>query len=240
MQSTPDDFSSTAKLAAKVAHELNNPLDAVLRFISLAQHKARAGQFGDLERHLSDAQFGLQRMAEILRELMEIGREANTVLSQSRPLPLREWLQHALDITRPIADAKHSAFQINDELPSAKQFPFDPRLLQILVNLLRNAIDASPTGAAIDIRLSRVSEAQLSLTVADAGPGIPPQLLSTLFTPFITSKPKGEGHGLGLAISRELARSLGGDLSLSNNMAPANGCTATLLLPAQPTSAGAA
>src|SRR6188768_1962929 len=62
-----------AKLAAKVAHELNNPLDAVLRFVSLAQRKAQMGEIADLQRHLADAQFGLQRMAEILRDLMQMG-----------------------------------------------------------------------------------------------------------------------------------------------------------------------
>ena len=101
------------------------------------------------------------------------------------------------------------------------------------MNLLRNAVDASPQNATINIHLAQHSSSQISVTITDGGPGIPPQLLATLFTPFITSKPKGEGHGLGLAISRELARSLGGDLSLSNNTPPATGCTATLLLPAQ-------
>ena len=95
MPDAPQEFSSAARLAAKVAHELNNPLDAVLRFISLAQHKAKAGQYGDIDRHLSDAQFGLQRMAEILRELMDIGRETNQVLTGPRRLPLRELMERA-------------------------------------------------------------------------------------------------------------------------------------------------
>ena len=115
MTNIPDDFSSTAKLAAKVAHELNNPLDAVLRFISLAQHKAKSGQFADLDRHLSDAQFGLQRMAEILRELMEIGREANSVLSISGALPIREWLGRAISITATLAEQKHITIHTANE-----------------------------------------------------------------------------------------------------------------------------
>src|SRR6478609_9503044 len=70
------------KLAAKVAHELNNPLDAVLRFVSLAQRKVKSGDYADIDRHLSDAQFGLQRMVEIHRELMDIGRQTNDVLAR--------------------------------------------------------------------------------------------------------------------------------------------------------------
>src|SRR3954470_23017466 len=73
--------TSTAKLAAQVAHELNNPLDAVLRIVSLAQRKSQAGNYADVERHLAEAQCGLHRMAETLKQLMELGRHANAVMS---------------------------------------------------------------------------------------------------------------------------------------------------------------
>ena len=100
----------------------------------------------------------------------------------------------------------------------------------MIVNLLRNAIDASPENGAVTLCV-RLESGHIRITVTDAGPGIPPELLPTLFTPFFTSKPKGAGHGLGLVISRELARAMGGELSLSSNMPPDSGCTATVILP---------
>src|SRR3954470_4477135 len=102
--------TSTAKLAAQVAHELNNPLDAVLRFVSLAQRKSQAGNYTDVERHLADAQFGLERMAEVLRQLMELGRQTNEVLAEIEPRaapPLGELLQLALHTVAAQAEQKH-------------------------------------------------------------------------------------------------------------------------------------
>jgi C4-dicarboxylate-specific signal transduction histidine kinase len=71
----------------------------------------------------------------------------------------------------------------------------------------------------------------VQIVVSDAGPGLNPELLPHLFTPFVTTKSHGDGHGLGLAISRELALSLKGTLTLDNRPAPATGCVATLTLP---------
>src|ERR1035437_9492248 len=73
--------AAVSQLAAKVAHELNNPLDAVLRFVSLAQRKAKADQYTDIDKYLADAQFGLQRMTEVLRELIDLGRQTNELLA---------------------------------------------------------------------------------------------------------------------------------------------------------------
>ena len=95
--------STTAQLAAQVAHELNNPLDAVLRFISLAQRKTQMGQYADVSRHLADAQCGLQRMAEILRQLMDLGRQTQDLLADTQDLEaawplLQERRTHALPV----------------------------------------------------------------------------------------------------------------------------------------------
>ena len=223
----PADAPQVAQLAAKVAHELNNPLDAVLRFVSLAQRKAHAGNYSEVERHLADAQFGLERMAETLRELMELGRQAHEIAASSL-IPLDTLIAHALRTTAAQAEQNHIIVRILNAIPPGKAPRFDASLSQVVANLLKNAIEASPANAQITLE-SQLAADSLRLTITDAGPGIPADVLLKLFTPFITTKPKGAGHGLGLAISREITLSLGGTLTLENH--PPTGCIATIRLP---------
>jgi two-component system C4-dicarboxylate transport sensor histidine kinase DctB len=215
-----------------MAHELNNPLDAVLRFVSLAQRKAKSGEYADLDRHLADAQFGLQRMAEILRELMDVGRQTHEVVSRPRTVPLNDLISQVLQTSTPQADQKQVRILVSNTLPPQLTTPsYDLRLSQVIANLLKNAIEASPECSSIELTTGLSPEGRLTLTVADAGPGIGADLIPQLFLPFVTTKPRGAGHGLGLAISRELVLSLGGTLFLDNRTPPGHGCIATILLP---------
>ena len=236
------DVPEVTQLAAKVAHELNNPLDAVLRYVSLAQRKARAGDFTDIERYLNDAQFGLQRMAEILRDLMEIGRETDAILRSPQKLPLPEVIGHARRTVAGLAEQRKVHLKLLGEIRA--DIHADIRLAQVLANVLKNAIEASTiSGEDVCIRLSVESQNpagahsepaggnMLRIDVCDRGPGIPEELLPRLFTPFVTTKPKGAGHGLGLAISRELMATLYGTLTIANQTAPEAGCIATLRVP---------
>ncbi|MCL2640447.1 MAG: HAMP domain-containing histidine kinase [Phycisphaerales bacterium] len=256
--------SASTNLVAKVAHELNNPLDAVLRFVSLAQRKVKAGDGGgaDIERYLADAQFGLQRMAEVLRELMDLGRQTNDILTQASPtlLPLGELVTRAMRTVAAQAEQKLVSMLL-ESLLSEESPNYDLRVTQILSNLLKNAIEAAPEGSVVRLTMRlegeedidkvtrgqgdkvisesnapppcppvALSPCHLVITVEDSGPGIPPELLPSLFTPFLTTK-RATGHGLGLAVSRELAISLNSTLTLQNRAAPHTGCIATLTLP---------
>jgi two-component system C4-dicarboxylate transport sensor histidine kinase DctB len=105
----------------------------------------------------------------------------------------------------------------------------------VLSNLLKNAVEATAEGTAVRLTAmlrEREGRRMLALVVEDCGSGVPAELLPGLFTAFVTGKAKGEGHGLGLAISRELVVSMGGSLSLENRTDGQTGCVATLLLPA--------
>jgi signal transduction histidine kinase len=242
---------SVAKLAAKVAHELNNPLDAVLRFVSLAQRKNQLGNPTDVERHLADAQTGLQRMAEILRELMDIGRQTHEILTQPQRVPLDDILAQATRTIAALAEQKAVRVMVENHITAAPTAGYDLRLAQILSNLLKNAVEASPENTAVRLSVNLqpstdggpkqaslfstdhwpLTTGRLTITIEDSGPGIDPAVLPRLFTPFATTKPRGKGHGLGLAISRELTLSLGGALTLEN--APGGGCRATICLPVE-------
>jgi len=224
--------TSTAKLAAQVAHELNNPLDAVLRFVSLAQRKSQAGKHSEVERHLADAQFGLERMAEVLRQLMELGRQTHEVLAECEPraaLPLGEVLQLALHTVAAQAEQKYVTLEVENGVPVGQEPRFDNRLAQVLANLLKNAVEAAPEQSRVRLEVSQASETTLEITVEDEGPGIAAELLPRLFMPFATTK--GTGHGLGLVISRDLVAALQGTLKVQNRGGPEQGCIAMVVLP---------
>ncbi|HUO06707.1 MAG TPA: HAMP domain-containing sensor histidine kinase [Phycisphaerae bacterium] len=245
IQEAPDAQTGPAvsKLAAKMAHELNNPLDAVLRFVSLAQRKAKSGDYGDIERYLADAQFGLQRMTEVLRELMDIGRETNDILNRSTATPLADLVAGAIRTAAAQAEQKRVTLIVKNLLPESVVPAYDLRLSQVLSNLMKNAVEASPEGGNVRLTVSlqrgevpRDSIAglggeRLVIRVEDSGPGVPAELLPNLFGAFVTTKSKGSGLGLGLAISRELVLSMDGTLTLENREGA--GCVATILLPAR-------
>ena len=101
-------------------------------------------------------------------------------------------------------------------------------LQQALVNLLLNALHASPEGGTVRIK-SSASGGRLTLTVADQGAGIAPEVAGNVFDPFFTTKPEGQGSGLGLSISLGIVQHHNGTLELTNN--PDGGATATMVLP---------
>jgi len=119
---------------------------------------------------------------------------------------------------------------IPDELPVLQADPH--QLQQVLINLVLNALDATPAGGRIEISaasLARGARPGIALAVMDTGVGIPPELLPRVFDAFLTTKPRGKGTGLGLAICRDIARAHGGDISADSTVGA--GSTFTLWLP---------
>ena len=102
------------------------------------------------------------------------------------------------------------------------------QLMQALVNVLMNSIQAAPRGGVIAVR-ARPEEARVGIRIEDNGGGIPPEVLSKVCDPFFTTKPEGEGTGLGLAITLGIARAHGGDLAIESELG--KGTAVTLWLP---------
>ena len=210
------------KLAAGVAHELNNPLDATLRCVRLARDRVH----GDAEASevLELAQAGLLRMADIVRSLLTFSRQATVEQSlQSLSAMLEEAVS---SVALALSDAMST---VRTELPEAlRSIPVPRGLQQVVVNLLRNAADATgPTGTIV-LRGARDGD-QLRLTVEDDGPGMPQGVQERAFEPFFTTKPPGKGTGLGLPISARIVQKLGGTIAL--DCPPTGGTTVTLVLP---------
>jgi len=204
-------LAALGEMSAAVSHELNQPLDAMKTYLAGARLLMQRNR---LEEAL--ASFGriddlIERMGAITRQLKSYARKGQ---QQFSPFDMGEALASALSMMEP--QLRQRQVQINRILPAAPVQVMGDRMRieQVLVNLLRNALDAtkSERNPTVEIILSAGETA--TLTVRDNGPGI--EDLDSLFEPFYTTKQPGDGVGLGLAISSGIVSDLGGRLTARN------------------------
>ena len=204
-------LAALGEMSAAVSHELNQPLAAMKTYLAGARLLMQRNR---LEEAL--ASFGriddlIERMGAITRQLKSYARKGQ---QQFSPFDMGEALASALSMMEP--QLRQRQVQINRILPAEPvQVMGDrTRIEQVLVNLLRNALDAtkSERNPTVEIILSAGETA--TLTVRDNGPGI--EDLDSLFEPFYTTKQPGDGVGLGLAISSGIVSDLGGRLTARN------------------------
>ncbi|WP_339109493.1 ATP-binding protein [Thioclava sp. GXIMD4216] len=217
-------LAALGEMSASVSHELNQPLAAMKTYLAgarlLLQRKRGDEALTSFQR-IDDL---IDRMGAITRQLKSYARKGGTAFE---PVDLRDAVSSALSMMEP--QLKSRTVQIVRSLPRNPVMVMADRirLEQVIINLLRNALDATKatTEPQIDILLS--DGAQAVLSVRDNGPGIAD--LEKLFEPFWTTKKPGEGTGLGLAISSSIASDLGGRLTARN--AEAGGAVFELRLP---------
>lgn len=223
-------------VSGTLAHELNQPLTAALTHIQLAQRLLEKGQIQSplLPELLDDTANALQRTGQILERTRQAARAQPLPV---QPLDLGPLLQQVIDLFR---DDWHSqGVQFTQALPDGPLWcrGHPVALTQLLVNLLRNATQAMAACESRQLHLhghcvaDREGSLQtLHLRLRDSGPGVPAEVLARWGDPFVSSRR--EGLGLGLAISRAIARQHGGHLLLSNP--PDGGAEACLQLPLCP------
>jgi signal transduction histidine kinase len=192
----------TGRLAASIAHEINNPLEAVTNLLYLIRSTENQG---DARRYLAEADQELARVAEITRQTLRFYREPSHPIETEVAAVLRSVL--VLYHSRIAAAA--ITVQIDNSAPHATVLSSPGELRQVIANLIGNAIDAMRRGGRLRVRIASVRDRdgrpRTRLTIADTGSGIPATLLPSIFEPFITTK--GEtGTGLGLWVTSEIVR----------------------------------
>lgn len=225
------DFLST------MSHEIRTPLNGVLGFAEILAGTALDEEQGRYVQRIRTAGKGLSRLIDDILDVAKV--EAGKMTLEARPFDLRRTVEEVVDLTRQAQAGRPLAFSASVEggVVSA-QTGDEQRLRQILLNLLGNAAKFTPEGR-VDMRVA-VREGKLVLTVSDTGVGIAPEALDRLFESFTQADPtvsrRFGGSGLGLSISRSLARLMGGDLVLDSR--EGEGTQVTLTLPDRPTTIG--
>ena len=207
-------LAALGEMSAAVSHELNQPLAAMKTYLAGARlllQRRRPDEALSSFQRIDDL---LERMGAITRQLKSYARKGGDVLE---PVDVRESISSALSMMEP--QLRQRAVRVNRSMPDRPVTVMADRvrLEQVLVNLFRNAVDATKTvqAPAVDVIVSLGQSVIIS--VRDNGQGI--QDLDALFEPFYTTKQPGDGVGLGLAISSGIVKDLGGRLMARNGSA---------------------
>jgi signal transduction histidine kinase len=228
-------LASVGQLAAGVAHEIGNPLAAVLGFVDILRMDA-----ADADRPALSAAERRDALDRVKSETQRIHRIIQDLLAYSRPAKEEAQATDPLAVLRAAEAllAPQSRFRgvkvVADET-AAGAWPLvlvsGGRLAQVFVNLLLNAADAM--GGQGQVRVTAAARgSEVVLTFEDDGPGIGDEVARKIFDPFFTTKPPGYGTGLGLSISRAIVESYGGTLELAPARDGAGGARFSLALPA--------
>lgn len=227
-------LASVARMAAVTAHEINNPLDAVMNTIYLAQ--TTEGLPDAARQYLTVAEGELKRIAHITRQTLGFYRES----TQASTFHVAALLDSVVDLLQARIRSKHAVIQKRcDE--SLKVTAISGEVRQVFANLLLNSLDAIDGNGIVKLRVSassRCGEADrcIRVTIADNGEGIAPATLPNIFEPFFTTKGS-IGNGLGLWVSKQIIEKHGGSIRVRSNSAGAQkGTVFTVILPTEPVS----
>jgi signal transduction histidine kinase len=205
-------------LAAGIAHEVGNPLTSISSLVQMLQ-RHRGDDYSRDKLNLVSGQ--LQRIQTTLRELVNFSRPASNVRSR---VALGEVLNEALNIAKYYKRPKAIATEISEELPPV--LGVRDQLVQVFLNLILNAIDATAKGGEIRVRAGGRGET-VEIEVSDTGAGIPTADMERVFQPYFTTKK--HGTGLGLFVTRKLVEEHGGTMDFVS--APSRGTTFVVRLP---------
>ena len=196
------------EVAAVVAHELNNPLAAISMY---NQMLAAELDDEDLSEHVGVIQRNVDTAKRTIRELLDYATDATPELGE---VDVAATLEDVSVFLRPLRERSGVELSIRVERGPLLVQGDEVQIRQVFVNLVVNAVQAlAVRGGRIELSARREGESVV-VDVADDGPGIPPEITSQVFRPFFTTKPRGEGTGLGLSTSRRIAEMHGGGLHL--------------------------
>jgi PAS domain S-box-containing protein len=218
-------IAATGRMAATIAHEINNPLEAVINLLYLLRPKLSDEEGRN---YLSTAESELGRVSHIAKQTLGYYREHAAASMAS----LAEIAEHAIAIYEPRCTA--AGITIEKSLSSSRKVVLRRgEMMQVISNLIANAIYAMPDGGILSISVSDTTTPVdgLALNIADNGAGIPPDVLPKVFDAFFTTRTT-VGTGIGLFIAKNFVQGHGGQISIESQTQPENrGTTVRIFLP---------
>ncbi len=206
---TTEKLASLGTLAAGVAHEINNPLGVMLGFCDLLVRKKEPGsqEYEDLK-IIERQGFHCKQIVENLLSFARVGKETTDDCSINDCLEeIIKVVRHSLEMSAIDLDV-----ELTENLP--RVVGDDRQLQQVFLNLINNASAAMPEGGPLKIRTSlSATKRKIRIQIEDRGTGIPPENIDNIFEPFYTTKPEGEGTGLGLFVSYGIIHKFGGSIT---------------------------
>lgn len=215
-------LSALGELAAGVAHEVRNPLGAIQLYSNLLRKQCDDQQFAPALRLVEKIEAGVQAIDAVVQDTLALaprGRDLARcrvieIIEQAREAALKVLTQRDVGLEVTLGDEQLSVHA-------------DPTGLQrVLTNLVVNAAEVAPQGSAVQVTVT-CDDGQVSIAVADEGPGLGEEVLDRIFDPFFTTKP--HGTGLGLTIAHRLIEAYGGQLTAGNR--PRGGAEFVIVLP---------
>ncbi len=208
-----------SEFLSRMSHELRTPLNAILGFAQLLEMSAL-----DRDKREAVAQIlkAGQHLLGLINEVLEISRiEAGRLSLSPEPVLISSAIQEALDLLTPMAVRRNILLRDEGGTERRRYVMADQqRLKQVLLNLISNAIKYNADDGTVTIASEEIDGSRLKIKVQDTGPGIKPDSLPKLFTPFerLGAEQTGvEGTGLGLALSKRLLEMMGGSIGAENN-----------------------
>jgi PAS domain S-box-containing protein len=216
-------LASVGKLAAGVAHEINNPLGGILNCL----YNLRKGTLSTTrqEEYWASMEDGVRRVQKIVRQLLDFSQQYEP---EYTPTDINQVIDRVLVLTTHLFAPNRIVLEtvLGHALPNLM---VDRHMIeQVLMNLILNAVQSMKSGGVLTIRTC-VVEGICRVEVSDTGTGIPPAVLPRIFDPFFTTKNEGEGTGLGLSVSLGIVERHGGRILVESEVG--KGTTFTLCLP---------
>ena len=219
-------LKALGQLASGVAHEVRNPLSAILAMTGALE--ASLGGARDYRHYFERISAQVNRLSNLMRDLLDLGKPLQRARAERRPI---SWIcSGAMEVWRQAAPQRTQSVRLTDS-PRAKEALVVgevTKLQQVFVNLLDNAAQHSPDGSEIVLSVLPPQSGAVRAQVRDRGTGIAPEELPRVYDPFFTTRRK--GTGLGLSLVKSIVEGHGGTVRIWNGRPPP-GCTVEVALP---------
>jgi PAS domain S-box-containing protein len=223
-----------SELFARLSHEFRTPLHAVSGYLEILQQNIHGGLNQEQRRDVDRIHQAQEHLLALVNMILDFAKlEGGPIELSMAEIPIEETLRVSESLVAPQFAKKGVTYVHHSGDPSLSVFADREKVQQIIVNLLANAVKFTPPGGTVDLEW-RVEDESLLVRVRDTGSGIPDDKVEQIFEPFVQLRAAGSlptgGTGLGLPISRDLARAMGGDVTATSTLGVGSVFTLTLPL----------